>query len=92
MLNSRCDIHKGYDAPKTISVYAHYLDERIRAYREIKRDVIRSSDSARARHNGADGSNRLRRLTVEKGLLREVAATQKVCAALLECSVSFLRS
>ncbi|PWN48452.1 ANTH-domain-containing protein [Violaceomyces palustris] len=77
---------QGYDAPQSISAYAQYLDERIRAYRELKHDVIRSSDSARTKGKGGSGSNRLRRLTVEKGLLREVAITQKVANTVLQCS------
>ncbi|TKY86412.1 hypothetical protein EX895_004561 [Sporisorium graminicola] len=76
----------GYSAPQTLSVYAQYLDERVRAYRELKHDVIRSSDRSRAHSNGASNSNRLRKLSVEKGLLREVSATQKVASVLMQCS------
>ncbi|PWZ02124.1 ANTH-domain-containing protein [Testicularia cyperi] len=76
----------GANAPQTLSVYAQYLDERVRAYRDLKHDVIRSSDRSRAHANGASNSNRLRRLTVEKGLLREVSTTQKVASVLMQCS------
>ncbi|KAJ1598216.1 hypothetical protein NDA14_000393 [Ustilago hordei] len=76
----------GYSAPQTLSVYAQYLDERVRAYRDLKHDVIRSSDRSRAHSNGASNSNRLRKLSVEKGLLREVSTTQKVASVLMQCS------
>lgn len=77
----------GQDAPRTMSNYAAYIDERIRAYRDLRHDVIRSGDSARTR-GGADATtHRLRRLTVEKGLLREVAISQRVCSRLLDCAV-----
>ncbi len=76
----------GVSAPQTLSVYAQYLDERVRAYRELKHDVIRSSDRSRAHANGASNSNRLRKLSVEKGLLREVSSTQKVASVLMQCS------
>ncbi|PWN90690.1 ANTH-domain-containing protein [Acaromyces ingoldii] len=77
---------QGQDAPRTMSNYAAYIDERIRAYRDLRHDVIRSGDSARTR-GGADATtHRLRRLTVEKGLLREVAISQRVCSRLLDCA------
>lgn len=75
-----------YSAPQTLAVYARYLDERIEAYSELKHDVIRSSDRSRAHSNGASNSNRLRKLTVDKGLLREVSTTQKVASVLMQCS------
>lgn len=76
---------QGYDAPPSLASYAAYLDARIAFYRELKYDVIRSQESARASEGG---SNRLRKLTVEKGLLREVSIAQRVCGRVLECSVS----
>ncbi|PWN21643.1 ANTH-domain-containing protein [Microstroma glucosiphilum] len=76
-----------YDAPPSLPPYAAYLDERIRSFRELKHDVIRSADgSSRSRSNGGDGANRLRRLKVEKGLLREVGYSQRVLSRLLDCS------
>ncbi|KAN0064562.1 hypothetical protein ACQY0O_002190 [Thecaphora frezii] len=74
----------GYDYGASLTPYAQYLDERLRAYRELRHDVIRSSEHLRAQLNNSN-SNRLRRLTVEKGLLREVSITQKVANALLQC-------
>lgn len=81
----------GYDAPKMLAPYAAYIDERIKAYRELKRDAIRASDPARNRggrsssgapNEGSLTGQRLRRLTVDKGLLREVSIAQKVCSRL----------
>ena len=74
------------NAPRIVKAYASYLDDRVRAYRELRHDVIRSSDSSR--NGGGATSNRLRRLNVEKGLLREVGITQKVGNAILNCDVS----
>jgi len=83
------------ETPPTLSSYSTYIDDRIRAYRELRHDVIRSTESSGSgmRGGGAgDGrgehANRLRRLTVEKGLLREIGITQKVGNAVLKCSVS----
>ncbi|PWN27662.1 ANTH-domain-containing protein [Jaminaea rosea] len=70
---------QGYDAPATLPPYAAYLDERIRTFREIKHDVIRSADGSRS------DTNRLRKLRVEKGLLREVAYAQRVLSRALDC-------
>lgn len=88
------------ETPPTLSSYSTYLDDRIRAYRELKHDVIRSSENYNSSSSGGGASrvgdgrgehaNRLRRLTVEKGLLREIGITQKVGNAVLKCSVSLL--
>jgi hypothetical protein len=86
---------QGYDASRMLTPYAAYIDERIKAYRELRRDVIRTSSpessSSRSRSNsngagneGSGSGQRLRRLTVEKGLLREVSIAQKVCNRLLD--------
>ncbi len=76
--------------PRIVRSYASYLDDRVRAYKELRHDVIRSSDSARS--GGGTGSNRLRRLVVEKGLLREVGITQKVGNSAVQCDVSGTRA
>lgn len=65
--------------------YATYLDDRVRAYKELHHDVIRASESDRA---GAGTSNRLRKLTVDRGLLREIGITQKVGNSVLNADVS----
>lgn len=84
---------QGYDAPRILSPYAAYLDDRIKAYRELRHDVIRAADAARTRggdrSEGAESGLRLRRLTVEKGLLREVGVCQKVCSRLLDVFFAF---
>lgn len=89
---------QGYDAPKMLGVYAAYLEERVRAYRELHHDVIRSSEVARTRggsrggaerSEGAESGQRLRKLTVERGLLREVHVCQKVCSRLLDLFFSY---
>ncbi|KAL9934190.1 hypothetical protein V8E36_006646 [Tilletia maclaganii] len=83
------DSSSGYTPPRSLSVYAYYLDCRVRAYRELRRDVIRAADP-RADGGGSSttiaGGQRLRRLKVEKGLLREISLTQKVMNAVLSCS------
>ncbi|RPA83423.1 ANTH-domain-containing protein [Ascobolus immersus RN42] len=56
-----------------IQRYAQYLLERARAYGEVQVDFVR------------DGEGRLRKLTVDKGLLREVENVQKQLEALLAC-------
>ncbi|UZJ56490.1 hypothetical protein CBS101457_005810 [Exobasidium rhododendri] len=78
---------QGYDAPKMLAPYAAYLDERIKAYRDTRRDPIRATVSGiggRTSSEGSSSGQRLRRLTVEKGVLREVAIAQKVCSRLLD--------
>lgn len=85
----------GYDAPRMLAPYAAYIDERIKAYKQLQRDPIRTSDSggrSRSSSNASEGSGsgqRLRRLTVEKGLLRETAVAQKVCNRLLDISFAY---
>lgn len=53
-----------------------YLNARAEAYGEVRTDFVRS------------GEGRLRKLTVEKGLLREVECVQVQIRALLKCQVS----
>ncbi|GAA6032637.1 hypothetical protein JCM8097_004855 [Rhodosporidiobolus ruineniae] len=60
-----------------ISAYGHYLAARIKAYGNLKRDVIRDKSDRRA-------ANRLRNLGVEQGLLRETREIQRMIAALVE--------
>lgn len=76
----------GHESSSSLSPYAAYLDERIRIYRELKHDVIRSTDGASSRSHSADGANRLRKLKVEKGLLREVVLSQRVLSRILNCA------
>ncbi|BGP00224.1 Clathrin coat assembly protein AP180A [Rhodotorula toruloides] len=60
-----------------VAAYGHYLASRIKAYGNLKRDVIRDKSDRRA-------ANRLRKLTVEQGLLRETREIQRMIAALVD--------
>ncbi|GJN91116.1 hypothetical protein Rhopal_004134-T1 [Rhodotorula paludigena] len=64
------------EAPN-LSAYGRYLGVRIKAYGNLKRDVVRDKSDRRA-------ANRLRKLTVEQGLLRETREIQRLIAALVE--------
>lgn len=64
------------EAPN-LSAYGRYLGIRIKAYGNLKRDVVRDKSDRRA-------ANRLRKLTVEQGLLRETREIQRLIAALVE--------
>lgn len=55
--------------------YSDYLITRAKAYEATKSDYVRS------------GPGRLKRLSVEKGLLRETEFVQKQIRALLRCDV-----
>ncbi|KAI5803768.1 ANTH domain-containing protein [Geopyxis carbonaria] len=59
---------------RNIRNYSEYLNERARTYGEVRTDYVRS------------GEGRLRKLSVEKGLLREVECIQVQIKALLACS------
>jgi hypothetical protein len=50
--------------------------ERVRAYRDTKTDFVKS------------GTGKMRRLTVDKGLLRQTEVVQDQIEALLRCDVS----
>lgn len=68
------------DTPN-LAAYASYLGARIKSYGNLKRDVIRDKSDKRA-------VNRLRGLSVDKGLLREVREVQRMIASLVEAKVS----
>ncbi|ETI29000.1 hypothetical protein G647_01452 [Cladophialophora carrionii CBS 160.54] len=53
--------------------YSEYLLERVRAYRDTKTDFVKS------------GAGKMRRLTVEKGLLRQTEVVQDQIEALVRC-------
>jgi hypothetical protein len=67
---------------RNIRHYTNYLSERARGYRDTKCDFVQE------RHE-----NRLEKMTVDKGLLRETEAVQHQVTALLKCDVGhhFLR-
>ena len=56
--------------------YSDYLLERARGFRDTKVDFVRL------------GAGRLKKLTVDKGLLRETEAVQDQIKALVRCDVS----
>lgn len=60
---------------RNIRHYANYLSERARAFRDTKTDWVRARE------------NRLEKLSVDKGLLRETEAVQNQLTALLKCDV-----
>ena len=61
---------------RNIRHYTNYLSERARAYRDTKCDYVRGAD------------NRLEKMSVEKGILRETETVQHQITALLKCDVS----
>ena len=56
--------------------YSEYLLERVRGYRDAKTDFVKS------------GVGKIRRLTIDKGLLRQTEVVQDQIRALLRCDVS----
>jgi hypothetical protein len=77
-------VTSGHDSVQNLTKYAYYLHTRLKTYASLGRDSIRDRGERRAEGRG-DGGERLRGLTVEKGLLREVATLQKLMDSLLEC-------
>lgn len=65
-----------------LSAYAAYLSIRIRAYGTLQRDIIRDKSDRRP------GGNRLRKLGVEEGLLREVRECQRCISGVVDCKVN----
>ena len=61
---------------RNIRHYTNYLSERARGYRDTKCDFVQE------RHE-----NRLEKVSVDKGLLRETEAVQHQVTALLKCDV-----
>lgn len=61
---------------RNIRHYTNYLSERARAFRETKCDYVRGAE------------NRLEKMTIDKGLLRETETVQHQITALLKCDVS----
>ena len=61
---------------RNIRCYSTYLIERARSYGKTKHDYVGTA------------SGRLKRLTVDKGLLREAESVQEMIHALVKCDVS----
>lgn len=68
-----------YTYSKTLTRYAAYLEHRITGFKELGYDVVQASKR--------DRFARLRKLSVSKGLLREINLIQRVMNSLLECAV-----
>ena len=77
----------GNDASQNLCKYATYLDRRIRTYGAIKYDIMRDKSERRGERDGIKGCNRLRTLSVDKGLLRETTLLEKLMDSLTECKV-----
>lgn len=56
--------------------YYEYLLERVRGYRDTKTDFVRT------------GMGKMKRLTIDKGLLRQTELIQNEIEALVRCDVS----
>lgn len=56
--------------------YYEYLSERVRAYRDVKTDFVRS------------GVGKMRQLSIDRGLLRQTEIVQEQIRALVRCDVS----
>ena len=65
---------------ENIRDYARYLQTRVQAWKELKYDY------ASQRPNG-EQIGRLKKLGVEKGLLREVEGVSRLVGVLLKCKV-----
>jgi len=65
---------------ENIRDYSRYLQVRVQAWRELKYDY------ASQRPNG-EQMGRLKKLEVEKGLLREVEGVSRLIGAVLKCKV-----
>jgi hypothetical protein len=75
-LRGRANLSAAQMQGRNIRNYSNYLNERARTYGDVRTDYVRG------------GEGRLRKLSVEKGLLREVECVQTQIKALLKCQVS----
>ncbi|KAL7420669.1 hypothetical protein Q5752_004620 [Cryptotrichosporon argae] len=79
---------EGYSPPSHLGHYARYLDSRIATFRELKHDPVAAQNESNRRSTGLGANSkarRLRHLPVEKGLLREVKAVQRILDSLVAC-------
>lgn len=67
-----------YGRSAHVRAYALYLDQRLKSYATVNRDVVRDKQDKRA------NAHRLRSLSVDKGLLRETREVQRIIAKLVE--------
>jgi hypothetical protein len=68
---------------ENIRDYARYLSVRVQSWRELKFDYA-------SQRLAGDQQGRLKKLSVEKGLLREVEGVSRLTGALLKCKVCFV--
>lgn len=66
---------------QNIYLYRAYLDERVIAFKHLKRDYVTESSSKE--------EGRLRHLFVKDGLLKETAALQRQMESVLKCKVIY---
>ena len=66
---------------ENIRDYSRYLQVRVQAWRELKFDFA-------SQNSNGDQNGRLKKLDVEKGLLREVEGVSRLVGALLKCKVN----
>jgi phosphatidylinositol-binding clathrin assembly protein len=69
---------------ENIRDYARYLQVRVQTWRELKFDFA-------SQNPGGDQVGRLKKLSVDKGLLREVEGVSRLVGALLKCKVYLRR-
>ncbi|BFZ55401.1 hypothetical protein PYCC9005_002442 [Savitreella phatthalungensis] len=70
------------DHGRSIHNYGGYLQQRARSFAAIQQDY------AKGRSDRSKASGRLRKLSVEKGLLRETEHVQKMISSLVRCKLS----
>jgi hypothetical protein len=63
-----------------IYLYRAYLDERVIAFRHLRRDYSTEESSS-------EGQGRLRHLSIKDGLLKELASLQRQMESVVKCSV-----
>ncbi|ODV97273.1 hypothetical protein PACTADRAFT_66205 [Pachysolen tannophilus NRRL Y-2460] len=70
---------------RTLKTYSKYLITRSKEFATTKIDYVRDERAHNAASTNPESGGRLRRLTVEKGVLREVESVQRQIDALLRC-------
>ncbi|KAG7697218.1 hypothetical protein KL951_002580 [Ogataea haglerorum] len=70
---------------KTLKNYSKYLTTRAKEFANVKHDYIREMKKPVSSWSAKETGTRLRSLSVDKGLLREVESVQKQVDALVRC-------
>ncbi|WWC92002.1 uncharacterized protein L201_006956 [Kwoniella dendrophila CBS 6074] len=79
---------EGFQPPASMSAYATYLDSRIKSFKEIKHDLVSLQTESNRKSDGLSANSKarkLRHLSVDKGLLREVKHIQRILDSLIQC-------